>query len=106
MKYGLYIRTGASTPDQLLDTFDSRDLAMKAGDPLTGIQCWGVGLVDERPIMTIEEYRVAIQSRREANPHGARGWHTLGVRVPGATHAQLVPTQECFHPSCPDHGWM
>ena len=65
----------------------------------------------EQETMTIEEYRAQVEAEiafRLARHQGLRGLHNFlsGVVVPGATHAQLVRTNECFSPGCPDHGWM
>lgn len=65
--------------------------------------------------MTVEEYRAHVEAEiadRKAHTNSSsfnlRGLHNFAkdVVVPGATHAQLVRTQECYHASCPDHGWM
>jgi hypothetical protein len=65
--------------------------------------------------MTVEQYRAKVdaeiadrKAKGNSSTFNLRGLHNFAkdVEVPGASHAQLVHTQECYSPGCPDHGWM
>lgn len=75
-----------------------------------GDVCHSCGTKWDRTL-TVEEYRDLVDQervKREAKRQPLRGLHNFleDIRVPDATHYQLVKTDECFSSGCPDHGWM